>query len=238
MSLIEIKNVTKKYGNKLVLGPINLRIEKGSSVAIFGANGAGKSTLVEIIASTKKQTTGEVNYEFAKSKIPYKIGISFQSQIYPNFINVKELIKFYQTLYKGILDDAYFNKMIEIFNLKELYKQRINTLSGGQRQRLNLFFSLFNNPEIYIGDEITTGLDVENQLEIINLLKQEIKNKGLTLILVSHNLNEIKELCERVIFLDHGEIIDDTSVQDILKQNKTLLDYYLKKINSNKKEGK
>lgn len=237
MSLIEIKNVTKKYGNKVVLGPINLKIEKGTSVAIFGANGAGKSTLCEIIANTKKQSSGEVEYGFEKSQIPYKIGINFQSQVYPNFINVKELINFYKTLYTGILDKEYFEIMIDKFKLKELYKQKVNTLSGGQRQRVNLFVSLFNKSDIYIGDEITTGLDIESQLEMINLLKQEIKDKGMTLILVSHNLNEIKELCERIIFIDKGLIIEDTQIDKILENHKTLLDYYLVKISNNKKEG-
>ncbi len=86
MSLIEVKNVTKKYDNKVVLGPINLKIEKGTSVAIFGANGAGKSTLCEIIANTKKQSSGEVEYRFEKIQISYKIGINFQSQLYPNLL--------------------------------------------------------------------------------------------------------------------------------------------------------
>lgn len=127
--------------------------------------------------------------------------------------------------------------MIDKFKLKELYKQKVNTLSGGQRQRVNLFVSLFNKPDIYIGDEITTGLDIESQLEMINLLKQEIKDKGMTLILVSHNLNEIKELCERIIFIDKGLIIEDTQIDKILENHKTLLDYYLVKISNNKKEG-
>ncbi|NEU03053.1 ABC transporter ATP-binding protein, partial [Escherichia coli] len=84
---------------------------------------------------------------------------------------------------------------------------------------------------------ITTGLDIESQLEMINLLKQEIKDKGMTLILVSHNLNEIKELCERIIFIDKGLIIEDTQIDKILENHKTLLDYYLEKISNNKKEG-
>lgn len=121
--------------------------------------------------------------------------------------------------------------MVKIFKLDELYKQKVTSLSGGQRQRVNLFVSLFNKPEIYIGDEITTGLDVEAQLEIIDLLKKEIKDKGMTLILVSHNLDEIKQLCDRIIFLDKGKIIDDAPIDQILDQYGTLLEYYLSKTN-------
>ncbi|QVK01615.1 ABC transporter ATP-binding protein [Mycoplasma mycoides subsp. capri] len=231
MSLIEVKNISKKYNKKTVLGPINLKINKGESVAIFGANGAGKTTLCEIIANTKSQSSGEVLYDFKKEEIAFKIGINFQSQTYPNFINVKELIDFYKTLYKNIIDKTYFDQMINKFKLKELFKQKISSLSGGQRQRVNLFVSLFNKPEIYIGDEITTGLDVKAQLEIIDLLKKEIKDKEMTLILVSHNLDEIKELCDRIVFLDKGKIIDDAPIEKILNQYGTLLEYYLSKTN-------
>ncbi|UKS54077.1 ABC transporter ATP-binding protein [Mycoplasma feriruminatoris] len=231
MSLIEVKNVTKKYNKKTVLGPVSLEIKKGSSVAIFGANGAGKTTLCEIIANTKSQTSGEVLYDFKKEEIAFKIGVNFQSQTYPSFINVKELISFYKSLYKNIIDKSYFDQMVKIFKLDELYKQKVTSLSGGQRQRVNLFVSLFNKPEIYIGDEITTGLDVEAQLEIIDLLKKEIKDKGMTLILVSHNLDEIKQLCDRIIFLDKGKIIDDAPIDQILDQYGTLLEYYLSKTN-------
>ncbi|WP_230593188.1 ATP-binding cassette domain-containing protein [Mycoplasma capricolum] len=132
----------------------------------------------EIIANTKSQSSREVLYNFKKEDIAFKIGVNFQSQTYPNFINVKELINFYKILYKNIIDKTYFDQMIKKFKLKELFEQKITSLSGGQRQRVNLFVLLFNKPEIYIGDEITTGLDIEAQLEIINLLKKEIKDKG------------------------------------------------------------
>ncbi|WP_322740601.1 ATP-binding cassette domain-containing protein [Mycoplasma mycoides] len=146
-------------------------------------------------------------------------------------MNVKELIDFYKILYKNIIDKTYFDQMINKFKLKELFKQKISSLSGGQRQRVNLFVSLFNKPEIYIGDEITTGLDVKAQLEIIDLLKKEIKDKEMTLILVSHNLDEIKQLCDRIVFLDKGKIIDDAPIEKILNQYGTLLEYYLSKTN-------
>ena len=229
MKVIKVKNITKSYNGNVVLGPINLEIESGSSIAIFGANGAGKTTLCEIISNTKNQSLGEVEYNFNKKDIPYVMGINFQDQVYPNFITVKELINFYHKIYLDKIKTEIFNIMLDKFQLKELYKRKVNSLSGGQRQRVNLFLSLFHQPKIYIGDEISTGLDVKTRIDIINFLQEQISLNNITLILVSHNLDEIQALCKRIIFLKNGQIIDDTTVVEVTKKYGSLLKYYLEK---------
>lgn len=229
MKIIKIKNITKSYHGNIVLGPINLEIESGSSVAIFGANGAGKTTLCEIISNTKNASSGEVEYNFNKKDIPYLIGINFQDQVYPNFITVKELVNFYYKIYLNKIKTEVFDNMLHKFQLPELYKRKVNSLSGGQRQRVNLFLSLFHQPQIYIGDEISTGLDVKTRIDVINFLQEQVSLNNVTLILVSHNLDEIQALCKRIIFLKDGQIIDDTTVSDVTKKYGSLLKYYLAK---------
>lgn len=229
MSIIKISNITKSYNGKVVLGPVSLDIATGSSVAIFGANGAGKTTLCEIISNTKDATTGIVEYSFDKKDIPYVLGINFQDQVYPNFITVKELINFYHKIYNDKIKQEVFISMLEKFQLVELFKRKVNSLSGGQRQRVNLFLSLFHQPKIYIGDEISTGLDVKTKIDVINFLQEQINLNNITLILVSHNLDEIQALCKRIIFLKDGVVIDDTTVNEVTKKYGSLLKYYLEK---------
>lgn len=229
MKVIKVKNIIKSYNSNVVLGPINLEIESGSSVAIFGANGAGKTTLCEIISNTKNASSGEVEYNFNKKDIPYLVGINFQDQVYPNFITVKELINFYHKIYLDKIKTEIFDDMLHKFQLEDLYKRKVNSLSGGQRQRVNLFLSLFHQPKIYIGDEISTGLDVKTRIDVINFLQEQVSLNNITLILVSHNLDEIQALCKRIIFLKDGQIIDDTTVADVTKKYGSLLKYYLEK---------
>lgn len=229
MKVIKVENITKAYKDNIVLGPISLEIESGSSIAIFGANGAGKTTLCEIISNTKDASSGQVTYNFDKKDIPYVVGINFQDQVYPNFITVRELINFYYKIYLNKVKSDIFDTMLQKFQLEELYKRKVNSLSGGQRQRVNLFLSLFHQPKIYIGDEISTGLDVKTRIDIINFLQEQIKLNNITLILVSHNLDEIQALCKRIIFLKNGKIIDDTTVSEVTKKYGSLLKYYLEK---------
>lgn len=229
MDLIKIENITKEYDHKLVLGPINLTIKKGESIAIFGANGAGKTTFCEIISSTKNATKGKVEYSFDKAEIPYILGINFQDQVYPGFISVRELLFFYRKVYKNKINDETFNQMVTKFQLQELFHRKVNSLSGGQRQRVNLFLSLFHKPKIYIGDEISTGLDIKTRIDIIDFLKEQIATNDITLILVSHNLDEIQALCKRIIFFQEGKVIDDTTVEQVTKKYGSLLQYYLEK---------
>lgn len=229
MEIIKLKNVVKRYKKKIVLGPINLTIDSSSAIAVFGDNGAGKTTLCEIISNSKSVSSGSIKYSFAYNEIPYLMGLNFQDQKYPSSLTVKEIITFYYRLYKKQINNDEFKKMLKKFSIKPLFKNKIEHLSGGQRQRVNLCLALFHKPRIFIGDEISTGLDIKTKVEVINFLKDQMKVNKITLILVSHNWEEIQLLCKRVIFLRQGKIIDDTTVSAITKKYGSLLNYYLTK---------
>ena len=121
--------------------------------------------------------------------------------------------------------------MWKTFDIHSLLDKKIAKLSGGQKQRLNLYLCLFHQPQIFIGDEITTGLDIQTKIEAINLLQRQISEKQMTLILVTHDWDEIVSLCSRVILINRGLLIDDTTPTQIKKQYQgSLINYYQDKL--------
>ena len=223
--VIQVNKLTKEYQNKRVLGPLDLRIKKGEKLALVGANGSGKTTLCEIIANLRQPTKGKVKYAFSSQKLAQVLSISFQEQIYPSKLIVEDLVNFYHSLYPNT--NLSQKELWEKLQIAKLLKQKISKLSGGQKQRLNLYLALFYQPQIFIGDEITTGLDLKAKIEITNFLLDQIQQKQMTLILVTHHWEEIISLgCSRVILLDKGLLIDDTTPQDIQKKYPSLLAYY------------
>ncbi|MCE8159046.1 MAG: ABC transporter ATP-binding protein [Candidatus Moeniiplasma glomeromycotorum] len=232
--LIKVANLTKNYQHRKVLGPLNLTIQKGEKIAIIGANGSGKTTLCEIMANLKKPTQGQVKYGFAQPKLTELLSINFQEQKYPDHLISRDLTDFYHTVYKKNMKQKKNEKLRKLlwktFAISPLLDKKIASLSGGEKQRLNLYLSLFYQPQIFIGDEITTGLDIQTKIEVINFLKKQTEEQELTLILVSHHWDEIVSLCSRVILINKGSLIDDTTPQKIEKKYNSLLNYYQSKI--------
>jgi ABC-2 type transport system ATP-binding protein len=225
--LIRVENLTKNYQNKKILGPLDFTVKKGEKVAIIGANGSGKSTLCEIMANLKNPTRGRVKYGFSPQKLGNLLSINFQEQNYPSTLIVQDLVDFYHSVYKT---NQKRRELWKTFNITPLLSRKIVKLSGGQKQRLNLYLSLFYHPQIFIGDEITTGLDIQTKIEVINFLQKQTSERSMTLILVSHHWDEITSLCSRVILLNKGALIDDTTPQKIEKKYNSLLEYYQAKI--------
>jgi len=226
--IIKIEKITKEYQNKKCLGPLNLNVKKGDKIAIIGANGSGKSTLCEIIANLRVPTTGNIKYAFPQENLSRMLSISFQEQNYPTTLIVRDLTDFYHNIYKLSKTQ---HELWKNFRISLLLPKKVSKLSGGEKQRLNLYLCLFHQPQIFIGDEITTGLDVKTKIEVINFLKKQISEKEMTLILVTHDWDEIAHLCSRVILINRGLLIDDTTPTQIKKQYRgSLFDYYQDKL--------
>ena len=207
-NIIEVKNLVKKYGDFEAVKGISFEVKKGEIFGLLGPNGAGKSTTIEIMETLKTKTSGEVfidgmNVETDSQEIKKIIGIQLQSSgYYPN-LNLKEILEMFAGLYQIEIDT---NEMLEMVNLSDKKKATFKNLSGGQKQRFSIATTLINRPKIIFLDEPTTGLDPSARRSLWALLKQ-INEKGNTIIITTHYMDEADYLCNRIGIIDEGKII-------------------------------
>ncbi|RXY96791.1 ABC transporter ATP-binding protein [Malacoplasma penetrans] len=219
--IIEIKNLNKSFNRNKnhVLKNISIDLYENEHTAILGGNGAGKTTLVEILAGITKADEGEINYLYEyKNSFQEKIGIQFQDSSYPKGLSVKDIISFILDIFKSDLNKDELNALIKIFGIDEFYNKKANSLSGGQSQRLNCLLSILHKPSFLILDELSTGLDVTIKSNIKSFIKEFAKENKITLLLVSHDMDEIQYLSQRIIILKNGEIFVDAKLEDIIKE--------------------
>jgi ABC-2 type transport system ATP-binding protein len=184
---------------------------------LLGANGAGKSTAIECILGTKTADGGQVtilgmNPRKNRKKLFERVGVQFQEANYQDKITVEELCQETQSLYKMASD---YQGLLKQFGLEDKLKSAVNELSGGQKQRLFIVLALIPNPEVVFLDELTTGLDTKARREVWKCLSQ-LKEKGLTVFLTSHFMDEVETLCDRIVILKRGKIIFNGTVQEAI----------------------
>jgi len=211
--MIHIENLKKSYGSNEVLKGINLSIEKGSCTALVGRNGTGKSTLVDIICKTTKANSGTVLYDFEDSNLFDHIGVQIQNAQFDGRLTVKEIINLWKSIYGGAKSDL--NELIDILELKPIMNNRSERISGGQKQKLSILLSLFHDPELLIFDELTTGLDATTREDVQQYLKMLNQKRGKTIFIVSHYMDEVEALCDKVYFLKDGVIFESGSPNEI-----------------------
>ncbi len=217
MDVITIDNVCKNYKSKKALDNVCLAIKQGELFGLLGVNGAGKTTLIKILCGLTKKTSGTVtinNFNLDKDidKIKEIIDISPQETSVANNLTVKENLEFFANIYSNN-DDSTINEIVDIFNLNEVLNQRAKTLSGGYKRRLSIAIALISKPQILFLDEPTLGLDVFARRELWGIIKK-LKN-SITIILTSHYLEEIENLCDRVAILSNGKLLHTGTIDDI-----------------------
>ena len=210
--MIEVKNVTKKYGNFIAVNNISFNIEKGEIVGLLGPNGAGKSTTMNIITGFIEQTEGEIvvgGYNILKNPKKAKKQIGYMPEGVPlyNELTVKEFINYMADLKQVAKKEKKekIQKIIEQTHLQNVQNKLIKNLSRGYKQRVSMAGALVGDPEILILDEPTVGLDPKQITEIRNLIKE--LGKTHTIIISSHILSEISQICNKVIIINSGKII-------------------------------
>lgn len=224
--LIKATNLVKKYKKHTATNGISLEINQGEAVAIIGDNGAGKTTLVSMLASVLAPTSGTIEYSFEKSNNPKEnIGMQFQANSFPKGLKVKDLIEFYKDITEGKIDTKLFEEHMNAFGIEDLMDKEANSLSGGQKQRLNILIALLVDPEVIILDEVSTGLDIGVRYRLLNYIQKLKKEMNKTIIIVSHSVDEIGALADRIVLVENGKIIDDKQLSDIEAQKGGLASY-------------
>ncbi|MDR1820350.1 MAG: ABC transporter ATP-binding protein [Methanobrevibacter sp.] len=207
MKRITLKDVNFKVKDKEILKNINLTVNQGESVAILGPNGAGKTTLINCILKLQKIDSGEIINDF-ESLPKYKIGVHSQEQSFYKLLKVKEILDLF-------LFEGEYMHLVEKYGLENNLNQQIGELSTGEFKKLSLIILLENDPEIIFIDEITTGLDTITRMEVLSFLKNELKKSGKTMIMVTHYLEEVEEISEKLVFLKKGEIVESGLKNDL-----------------------
>ncbi len=211
-----------KRNEKKVLKGVTFGLRKGETLAILGANGAGKTVLLETILglnipdSYSRMVLNLGRKHYANNV--KEIGMQYQQSKMSANMSVKKLIRQYKKLYHERIDDAMIEKMKEVFKVNEFLTSKIDALSGGQKQRLNLLLALINKPKLMILDEFITGLDVNSVEEIINFVNDLKTKLDSSMIIISHQPEEIEELADRVIVMKDGHIVKETYVEDIIEE--------------------
>ncbi len=223
-NIISINEVTKSFrekrGKNKVHKGITLDIARGETVALVGANGAGKTVLMETLVRIIKQDKGYIKYDFEGMDPFEEIGMQFQDADSTGRLTPKEMVTFIKKMYRDKVDDKQLKEMIEIYGIKDYYTKKIKKLSGGQRQRVNLLLATMHNPKLMILDEFITGLDILSVRDILEYIKKLKQMNNSTLIIISHQPDEIKSLSDRIFALKDGVIAGEWMTKDINNQYK------------------
>ena len=226
--LLEIRNLHKKFGKEEVLKGVNINVEKGEKIVILGSSGSGKSTALRCINLLEKPSAGEIKFngkDITKqniNKYRKKVGMVFQNfNLFPN-MSVLENITLAPKTFGDDTVENIEKKAVELLkrvgleDKKDVYP---NSLSGGQKQRVAIARALANSPEVLLFDEPTSALDPEMVKEVLDVIK-ELSEEGLTMLIVTHEMNFAKEVADKVIFMDGGVVLEQGTPSEIFDNPK------------------
>ncbi len=207
-AVVSVDHLRVRYGDTLAVDDVSLAIGQGEIFGILGPNGAGKTTTVECIGGLRTADAGSINVlgldpRRDRDQLRQKVGIQLQSSELPDKLRVLEALDLFASFYS---DPADPERLLELLGLDGKRDDRFANLSGGQRQRLSIALALVGRPKLAILDELTTGLDPQSRRETWKLI-EGIRDQGVTVILVTHFMEEAERLCDRVALLHHGNVI-------------------------------
>lgn len=208
-AIISVNNLVKKYENFTAVNDLSFEVYEGEIFGLLGPNGAGKTTTLEIIETLRKKNSGTVlvagmNVDTQAQDIKKIIGVQLQAAgFYPN-LNLVEIIDLFSGLYNHPVNAL---ELLDVVNLRDKAGAKFKQLSGGQKQRFSIATTLINEPRIIFLDEPTTGLDPQARRNLWDLIRQ-IRDKGTTVVITTHYMDEAEELCDRVAIVDAGKIIE------------------------------
>ena len=204
-SLLEAHDLVKAFPGIHAVDGISFEVEQGQCFGLLGPNGAGKTTTLEMLEGISTPTSGKVAYEGRALDRAFRedIGIQFQTTALQDFQTVRESLDMFASLYRRTADRE---ELVQMCNLAEILDRDTRKLSGGQRQRLLLAIALINNPRLVFLDEPTTGLDPQSRRNFWGLI-ETVRQRGKTLVLTTHYMEEAQRLCDEIVIVDRGQII-------------------------------
>lgn len=224
MSILEIKNITKRFDDKLVLDNISFQVKEGEIYGLLGPNGAGKSTLINIITGILRADSGSISiggYDIKKdaNKAKQLIGIVPQDISLYTGLNAKDNLEFWGALYglKGELLKERIKEAIRIAGLEEHQKKVVKKYSGGMKRRLNIAAAMMHRPKVLIMDEPTVGVDPQSRNHIFNIIKEMNEKYNTTVIYTSHYMEEIELLCKNIMIMDLGKELIKGDKEEVKK---------------------
>jgi ABC-2 type transport system ATP-binding protein len=217
MSVIEVRNLRKKYGDHLAVADVSLSVDEGEIFGLVGPNGAGKTTTVECVEGLRTPDSGTVRVlgldpRRDRAAVRQKLGIQLQKSQLPDRIKVWEALDLYSSFYPRPAD---WRALMDELNLTAKRNTAFAKLSGGQKQRLSIALALVGNPSVAILDELTTGLDPQARRDTWELVRQ-VRDRGVTVVLVTHFMDEAERLCDRLAVVVAGRVAAVDSPRNLI----------------------
>ena len=215
--IISVKQLSKSYGGLTAVQGLDLSVTQGTVFGLLGANGAGKSTTIECMLGTRKFDAGTVsilgmNPLLQRKQLFENVGVQLQEANYQDKVTVAELCEVTQSLYRNAAD---YGELLKQFGIFDKSKSMVKELSGGQRQKLFIVLALIPQPKVVFLDELTTGLDAKARREVWKILS-DLKEKGMTIFLTSHFMDEVEALCDWVCILKKGKSVFYGTVEEAI----------------------
>lgn len=217
--MVEVKNLKKRYGDKQAVDGISFTVKKGEIFGILGPNGAGKTTTLEMMETLRPIDGGSVTIDgidVAKNpqEIKYLIGVQPQTPAFQDKTRLVEVIEMFAAAYGEKVDAMQFLRDVD---LEEKAKSYVENLSGGQKQRLSITTALVHGPKVFFLDEPTTGLDPQARRHLWELI-EKVREKGISVIMTTHYMDEAEILCDRIAVMDNGKIVAIDTPRNLIDQ--------------------
>jgi ABC-2 type transport system ATP-binding protein len=220
--ILDIKNITKSYGDITALSNFSLSLKKGEVLGLLGPNGAGKTTLISILSGTVKDFSGTVTFKeknlFSDRMLKNHIGIVPQDMAFYEDLNALDNLMFWGGLYdisRSVLKQR-AREMLELVGLGRRAKDPIKKYSGGMKRRLNTAIGMIHKPELLLLDEPTVGIDVQAKVNILEIIKK-VGEQGTSVIFTTHQLAEVEEICSRIAIMDKGAVLAQGTLEELIQ---------------------
>jgi ABC-2 type transport system ATP-binding protein len=207
-AVIEVRNLHKAYGDTVAVDDVSFTVQEGEIFGILGPNGAGKTTTVECVEGLRAADRGEISVlgldpRRDRAELTQQLGVQLQDGQLPDRLKVAEALDLYSSFYRAPAD---WRALLTVLGLADKAGTTFKKLSGGQKQRLSIALALVGNPRVAVLDELTTGLDPQARRDTWDLI-EGVRDRGVTIVLVSHFMEEAERLCDRVAVIDSGRVV-------------------------------